>query len=367
MKDQKCEISKSTMTSNNKIVWMEALRIVSAFGIILAHIASNIVWDYPTDQGYWKVASVYHTLPRFGVCCFVMISGAIFLDPNREFTAKKLWGKYIKRIITIFALWSVVYIIAWFNDNYGATFKESGWGAIKNDVIREFFQGHFHMWYLFLAVSLYIATPLLKEIVKNKKATEYIIVLGIIFCFVPTMLQRCSVISEIKDVYLKGATVLYFSNGYLVYFLLGHYLSTYEIPKKTRNVIYTLGILGLIYAIIFGIVFSVKDGELVEVAYDNASLNILFYSVATFVFFKYRQSKFIERHAKLICTVSSCTLGIYLMHVLFTHRLTVPFVELLGLNNIWLSLPLLTLFVFTVSFAITYLLRKIPFMKKYFI
>ena len=92
--------------------------------------------------------------------------------------------------------------------------------------------------------------------------------------------------------------------------------------------------------------------------------NILVCLIAMSIFLLVSQMEI--RSNKLILKISECTWGIYLIHPFFINiAIKVLKIDLLT------SLPYVKLFVFTVliaviSFVATYILRKIPFVKKLF-
>lgn len=53
-----------------RLVWLDLLKVVSAFAVVMTHIAS-IGWQViaPSDEG-WFVTSVYEIVTRFAVPAF---------------------------------------------------------------------------------------------------------------------------------------------------------------------------------------------------------------------------------------------------------------------------------------------------------
>lgn len=95
---------------NSRILYFDFLRVLATFAVILLHISGS-VFD-PEAQcslgEYWfGIGS--NAATRWAVPCFVMLSGALFLNPQKEITLKKLYGKYVLRLLVIFLSWTLLY------------------------------------------------------------------------------------------------------------------------------------------------------------------------------------------------------------------------------------------------------------------
>lgn len=86
------------MATGNKLVsrtvWIELLRILACFCVILLHVSTK-GWSYAgVDTKSWSVYEIFCAISRIGVCCFVMISGSLFLGNTRGQSIEKIYKKY---------------------------------------------------------------------------------------------------------------------------------------------------------------------------------------------------------------------------------------------------------------------------------
>ena len=88
-------------TTQNRNIQYDLLRILAAFSVVMLHSAAQHWYDLPIDSLDWKVVNAYDACFRFGVPIFVMISGAIFLDPLRELDMRRLYRHNILRLVVI--------------------------------------------------------------------------------------------------------------------------------------------------------------------------------------------------------------------------------------------------------------------------
>jgi surface polysaccharide O-acyltransferase-like enzyme len=88
-----------------------------------------------------------------------MISGAFFLDPNKNIQMKKLFQKYILRLIIAYIFWSFFYAVEVFilsNEVLSLT-------SLKM-IIKETITSHYHLEFLPMIIGLYLLVPILRLI-----------------------------------------------------------------------------------------------------------------------------------------------------------------------------------------------------------
>lgn len=87
------------MAINRKVIWIELLRILACFCVVLLHV-SAIGWkNAELGTASWCIFEVFNSVSRIGVCSFVMISGTLFLGNARgesiPLIYKKMFAKYL--------------------------------------------------------------------------------------------------------------------------------------------------------------------------------------------------------------------------------------------------------------------------------
>ena len=94
--------------TNQRIAYLDTMRVVATFGVIALHVFCT---DYHSTIGSynWFVAVIVDTLVRWSVPLFVMISGALFLQPSKEVSYRTLLKKQIPRLFIAYVFWGIVY------------------------------------------------------------------------------------------------------------------------------------------------------------------------------------------------------------------------------------------------------------------
>lgn len=346
------------MSKENKIYYIENLRVLACFLVILCHVASMNWYGY-IDTNRWVVFTIYTALSKCCVPIFVMISGALFLRKDKELDIKRLYQHNIFKLIIFLLFWTICYQI------YHLVNREGMHASIFGKAVMNVLKGQtqVHFWYIFMIIGLYMIAPVLKQWIKyaSKKQIEYFLVLFLLFQCVYTTITNVNIeIFQVISDYSRRLSVNMVS-GYVGYFVLGYYLNEYELTEKKRKICYGIGIVGIICCILLTVIMSRRMNQPTEIFWNYCTVFMAFWSMAVFVFFKNHLSHYKN---KFVSEVSKCCLGIYGFHMfvileLWKHELTTfSFCAVV-------SVPVITIVTFAVSFIVVKLLSYIPFGNKW--
>lgn len=156
--------------------------------------------------------------------------------------------------------------------------------------------------------------------------------------------------------------------GYASYFILSHYLHTYEISDRKEKIIYLLGLISFLITVIAMCCLSTEGVYASIDLFDVMAINILFIPIAVFVFFRKRLSKLKISNFKqeFTKTIAKYTFGIYLIHDFFCiYMLKAGIVS--GTLDSLLRVPFIIFTIFMLSLLCVYIISKIPFINKFVI
>lgn len=349
------------------IVYLDLLRILSMLAVVILHTASESWYSLDIRSQAWRTLNVWDSAVRWSVPIFIMISGALFLSPEREIRLGTLYGKYILRLVLAYLAWSGFYALVYLHksgDGYGAFYQ--------------FVSGHAHLWFLPMLAGLYSIVPLLRKITESREAMGYFLVLSFIFSSLVPLFQfglscldgrgdfRLPVVQSVNTV-LENINFR-FAAGYSFYFVLGYRLHTAEINRRTETVIYLLGAFGLTATIGLTKHFSYTRNIPFGNFYGYLSFNVVLESVAAFVFAKNRLSALIkgEKAERVIEKLSKYSFGVYLIHEFFIERLGELGLDAMTFSPA-ISVAVITIIVFCLSLAVSAILNRIPVVKKYLV
>jgi len=340
---------------NNRIIYVDLLRITATFSVVLLHVAAGNWGNAALGTYEWNVFNFYDSLVRFGVPIFVMISGMFLLNPAKNISYKDIYSKYILRIVIAFISWSLLYA-AYANISNYDTFNRQAF-------IKSFMFGHYHLWYLYMIVGLYVITPFLRKIAVDKKAAEYFLLLSVIFTSVLPITIKIFNLTSL-DLFINKFD-LFFTYGYVGYYIGGYYLGKCKFNKNIRNIIYISGILGLVCTYVFTNIISLQTGKADSTFYSYFAPNVMVVSIAVFTFFKYEVSKikFNQNTSKFIYILSDCSFRIYLVHDFFNMFILKAGINTLNYNPA-LSVIFVAITVFMGSLATSFLIGRTPLLKR---
>lgn len=290
---------------------------------------------------------------------FVMVSGALLLSKDREFSIKRLLLHYLPKTVLVLLFWGIFYHL-YHTQNFSLA---NVWIGVKNLLQAEAYS---HLWYLYMLIGLYIATPIVKSYVNHasKENLLYFLLVGACITCVAPFLFQFARFAKLKPLY----DALYLSNGvsYIVYYVLGYYLMNFPPSLKVRRALYIVGGTGLLGAAFFGEYMSFVREKAVSYLGYFSPFTFLF-CIALFVFmqqlFDGKKTRISAGRKQKMTWMGKLTFGIYLIHYAVEKELLH-----LGFHSNFINplfgVPIVSLGVFAVSLAISWILSRIPWVRK---
>ena len=347
-------------STHRRVIYFDIFRIVAIFFVVFVHLAAQHWADVDVSSRAWFAFNLYCTTGKWSVPIFVMISGALFL--GRDVSISAILKKNVARIATVFLFWSGCYALI------DLVFRH----APLSVVLSQFITGHYHLWFLYMIVGLYLLIPLLRPIVQNETLTRYFLLLAFVFTFLlPQLALFLSFVSYQASAVIHTVIMYsycFFPLGFTAYFIGGYYLSRRDFSRREEIILYCIGAAGLLVSVFAPVALSRAQGAPSDIFYTYNSLNVLCTSVPIFVFAKQHLNFpcMGERAYALLRKMSKYSFGVYLV-----HPMVIELLQHFGIDtfscNAFFSVPLLAVFVFAVSTAISALLNAIPVIKDHFV
>jgi len=346
-------------TTERRVPCYDRLRVFAAFCMIVLHVCAGPWQTLPPDTDAWQMINFCDALVRFCVPVFFMVSGVFLLSPAREVPMRRLFGRYILRMVLSYLVWSAAYS-AVFNLLLPETPDASAFW-------RDFILGHYHMWFILTMIGLYLAVPILRCVCREKKTEQYFLVVSLITVFGGNVLK---LIPPIADYVSATMTKLHVETflGVTCLFVLGHYLAAYGLPRWAEHLICLLAGLSLIFTTLETARLSMLDGAGNSRYFAYLLPNTLCVATAVFLLFRRFGNTPLRSAggAKLLMGAAKMTFGIYLVHDFFIRLLAG-----IGLTADAIfplaAVPLTALCVWVLSAATVWLLGRIPWVRDYLI
>lgn len=330
------------MNEKKHLFFIDDLRIWAIGAVLLQHSATYYIEG---SYGNIQVANIFKGITRWNILLFIFISGYLLL--GREISIKKVFKKYIYRIIIVFCVWSGLYSALNFIMNKEGTVIIEKMKSLIGDFV---VGGTNRLWYLVLLVGLYLCIPIISTWLRNSSENEQrycLFILGIICSVLPT-LNLVRPINTLLGLNFQRISLV-FPGIYIFYFILGGILkSASQILKQYKIVIVSCGIFS---TIIMGYIHYKLDQSTLDV---NIVFNV-FCVLALYSF--YFERKGVMQSVKK--NIGECVFGIYLIHTLIQYVF-----QYCGLENILFEFPVVggilvyCIALFGVSYILIYYLRK---------
>jgi surface polysaccharide O-acyltransferase-like enzyme len=342
--------------------FLDILRVTATLAVILLHTVSGIkdTTDMSVYPDELKVFLIITDFVSWCVPVFILISGFLFLNPERTFSYKNILFKYCRRIVLALLIFGIPYACVELAVNE-QTFDLNMLPQAFIMVCRG--QSWSHMWYLYLIIILYLITPPLKLLLKKVPHICIYFLLAAIFAGV-------SIFPFVN--LLRGneaLPVLPTDTIYIFYYICGYLFSAHKVKKEEcpdgKNITYMRIVLIVATAATSVCMLAVRlaVSDRLQLPYNypfTVLLSLLIFLTASAAYSSPKPSI-----SSTVSSLSKLCFTIYLIHPIFIN-LAYKFMHLSLLDYpLILSVPAFYIVFTVLSVAVAWLLYKIPFMKKY--
>lgn len=343
------------LVKEKRVAYFSELRAVSCVAIVVFHTfycAARLF--QPGGAPYLGTILVRNCL-LWAVPCFVMVTGALLLNPEKRLGPDRVFKRYLPRAAGALLVFSFVFALF----DFVVDAQPGGVPALLGSWISAvLFNGSWlHMWYLYMLIAVYLMLPIYRVISRHCSDAELRYLLWLYAAFqalVPTV-----------NFFLQNGLgpYIFVYTVYPLYLFLGYAIHSerVRIPMGASVALVIAGTVGLLAATYFGI-----EGEIDALRSLSGSFSsILVLMQATGIFSLVHQLRAgAEKAPRVLLAIDKRSFGIYLLHVLviyYIYRvLQVNPYESGGL----VLLAGLSVVVLVVTWAISWVLGHVPAIKK---
>ncbi len=351
-----------------KRLYANYIRAFAACAVVQMHSVGGYLFQFDpsaSDQSQFITADIYYGFLRWGTPFFILISGALLLNPSKSEPTATFLKKRLRRVLIPFAFWGSIYLLYL----YRGSFYLGEWPR-WNDVVKTIFYDdvYFHLWFIPMITGLYLLTPTFRIFIKNaeRRDIEYFLLVAFFFS---TMQHYFPGIIFIKYVGWMG---------YIGFYVLGYYLSTYPIGWKYKRILYATALAMPLLGAYFTWQLSVKAGVYDQLLYVYPSLNVVVTIAAFFLFLKdFDWAAFATRYPRInraVDRIAERSYGIYFIHVLVLDVLKNGYIFGIFVTPHYffnqalhpaVGAPLVAIVGVSMSYLLISQLSKVVFMKKW--
>ena len=213
------------------------IRTVAIIGVILLHAAGrytvtsqDLTQMNPLQFTGWGVVTFYQSIAVIvGVPLFLMMTGALLLEPSKNESLKFFFKKRWIRIGLPLVFWGAIYFV-W-------DFLVMKVPFSADAIIQGILNGPYtQFWYMYVLVGLYLLTPILRVFIAHADETvvKYFLLVWIIGVSILPFIGLFTSFQLSQNVFTL--------TGYVGYFVLGTYLLTVKVRRSTMAIFMAVGI-----------------------------------------------------------------------------------------------------------------------------
>lgn len=346
-------------------VYVDLIRTIAMLAVPLLHAAGRftITPQQLFQLGHlelasWFIVDLYQSLAVIGVPLFLMLTGALLLQPEKNDNLSGFFKKRWARIGLPTLFWGVSYF-AW-------DFLVVNIPFTVDTIIQGILNGPYtQFWYLYVLVGLYLFTPILRVFIAHADpvVVKYFITLWIIGVAVLPFFGLFTTF-ELTD-------NLFTLTGYVGYLVLGTYLSTVQVRRRTTLLLAILGI--VLTAVGTFVMAATVGGSEMYFFQQYFSPTVILSSVSLFLLLLTILPPANQNEGKpsvlgkLIKVISLNTLGIFLIHVMINETVQRGYLGFMlnrDILNPVFEVPLLAMIVLFTSLVILVGAKKIPYVNR---
>ena len=331
-----------------RILFIEWIRAFAAAAVVLLHVFQTPSSMYSVAELGTAKALAYTEaqvlLTRWAVPVFLMVTGALLLDPARAVGWDKQ-KKYIVRMVKVLASFGFAFCLieAWIN-------ADSMSLSTLGTAVRRLLEGQSwsHMWYIYALLGVYLLLPLLRAFAASASRSDYRRLLVILFVF-------AFVVPAVNTELETAFTTLFVFSKAPFYVLLGRYVDRWS--SFDRRILLA-GSASAACAAGCAAASILAEGQYGLRFFIHSSPFLPLFAVMVFLVFK--RLCFERPLPRVVAVLARNSFGIYIIHPVFMNLVYKAYPLDLPPVALEASVFLLAL---VGSVLATALLRRLPFFR----
>lgn len=339
---------KSMQQENHQFEYIRAFATIAVITIHTMYSALIQFGDSATNFSTIIYRVVMNSM-WWAVPCFLMMTGSLLLDCKKSIPIKKIYNKYIARMIIVLFTFGVVF--SWMELLFET--KTISISQIPKAVFYVFTGNTWaHMWYIYCLLGLYVLLPLYKLIANHASNEQLKYILLVLFVF-ESVFKLTKIFNVNLGFYCHINTI------YPFWLLMGAAWNRGMFNRKIGFNISLLSISTILLIIATVMHITIKSPFNSLFGYD--SIFVVVQSVAVFSLFNSIGTNI--KLDKLLCEIGDKSFGIYLIHMVFINIAY----KLFKINpfNSFLSVGLILIIINLIfSYIVASIMKRLPVFKK---
>lgn len=364
------------MKNRQRIVFVDYIRVVACFLVMLVHSSENFygadssglagnVSMLATDANRFWVAFYDGFCGRICVPLFIIVSAYLLVPMAEGTTMRSFYRRRFGHILPPMLIFMLLY-----------TFLPLLWGQMSWEqsltdlrlLPFNFPSMSGHLWFMYPLISLYLIIPVVSPWLRQAPATDkrLFLLLFLASTLVPWLVRWVG--SDLWGwcFWNPYFGMLYYCSGYLGYLVLAHYIRFHLGWSRNRRL--KVGAACFIVGAAFtawsfwtvGVPGRVVDTPMLEWSWEFCTPNVVLATFGAFLLFSCIEQREAPRW---ITEVSRLSFGMYLMHMFFLSNIAPIFVagdQAHPLLPVWISIPCIALLTYLCCVVTSKIISLLP-------
>lgn len=342
--------------AGRSVVWMDVLRVVAIICVVTIHTVSSVTRGarVPLLSGGWWVGATIDAASLWCVPVFVMISGALLLNPARKQTAHSFYRRRLERIGVPLVFWTVFYLVfrtAILGDDLSA-------GSAAHAVATG--QPFMQLYFLYVIAGLYVVTPPLRRLLRHCDDRQWALVAvgALAFAVLNAGLHDLA--------HAGGANAVSRWLEWVGYFVAGGLLRRVPLPRWSVPAAIGgfFGALAVTMGVSAALAAHYGWNPPAYYLFDYQSPTVVVMSLAVFVLGRALGEGLALRPVPWFSAVARASFGVFLIHPI----LLLPYLRAAGLpDSAWgigFTVPAIALVVVVITTGIALVMERVPLVRR---
>lgn len=338
---------------------VDLIKTVAICDVLISHVAVPAFAAGDVGTPPWLCALFWACVSHLSVSLFLMASGALLLDPERQTSLKKLYTKNFPRLLAALLFWAACYKVFGLFIDHNLTLP----ALVQAGKELLLFRHEQHLYYLHIMLLVYAFLPLTQLLSAHADRRQLTYLLGLWFLLgilYPTVKPYWpfTLLVGIPQQWLMNMT--YASIGYT---LLGRYLTIYGGAWRRRRWA-LIAAAGFLVAFAGSWITSAVSGTLETHFIEGMGVGMCLIAVGVYGFC---QSVVIPNGVgRVLEYLSKASFCVFLTHIFFLKCFArFGLTALIGPAAV--TVPMMALLLLGCSCAVYAVLRKIPAVNRWLI
>ena len=348
--------------SRERIKYLSRLKAIACLAVVILHTL-GMAMSFSPDKSTARLLFSLRTLTLWAVPCFIMSTGALLLDENREIGLKKLFSKLILRMVLALVIFTFLFrcfdaLLIDKSFALGEVLRFTGKSLLYN-------YSWEHMWYLYLMIALYLMLPAYKAAAKamDNRTMRYIIALMFVMLSILPAVYTL-LLAEENGQSAELRIVIYISKVFPLFLFAGYAIEKDKLKVPLFISVPAVLVSAAVMPMLANYCVKERNMALYSIINEYHFPVTVIGAAALFALFRSFDGIDLKLADKVFAQIEKCSFGIYLLHmVLLKLIFSVWEFDPFGHGGL-IMVFLISLAVFTVTFMIVRLLRFIPFVNK---